>query len=82
MPGLGLPQPPPAALPAPPGTRLLMVTDSLVEVRNTNLDTSLTELHDTVADGATALEGTCDLLLDRFGQNKDDDIALITASFG
>ncbi|MEV7030361.1 fused response regulator/phosphatase [Streptomyces sp. NPDC093272] len=80
--GLGLPHPPPAVLPAPPGTRLLMVTDGLIEVRHATLDTSLTELSDTVAAGPTGLEDMCDLLLDRFGQNKDDDIALITASLG
>ncbi|MFQ3560692.1 fused response regulator/phosphatase [Streptomyces gramineus] len=80
--GLGLSHPPPAVLPAPPGTRLLMVTDGLIEVRHATLDSSLAELSDTVAAGPTGLEDMCDLLLDRFGQNKDDDIALITASLG
>ncbi|MFE3166102.1 SpoIIE family protein phosphatase [Streptomyces sp. NPDC059224] len=79
--GLGLPHPPPTVLDAPPGTRLLMVTDGLIEVRTTSLDTSLAELRDTVADGPAGLESMCDLLLARFGQNKDDDIALITALF-
>ncbi|MFE4963051.1 SpoIIE family protein phosphatase [Streptomyces sp. NPDC056660] len=31
--GLGLPHPPPTVLRAPPGTRLLMITDGLVEIR-------------------------------------------------
>ncbi|WP_105967844.1 fused response regulator/phosphatase [Streptomyces geranii] len=79
--GLGLPHPPPTVLPAPPGTRLLMVTDGLVEVRTTHLDTSLDEFRDAVADGPEDLEELCDLLLARFGRDKDDDIALITALF-
>ncbi|MFE7169725.1 SpoIIE family protein phosphatase [Streptomyces sp. NPDC057616] len=79
--GLGLPHPPPTVLPAPPGTRLLMVTDGLVEVRTTHLDTSLAEFSDAVTHGPTDLEEICDLLLTRFGQHKDDDIALLTALF-
>ncbi|MFH8462810.1 SpoIIE family protein phosphatase [Streptomyces sp. NPDC017991] len=79
--GLGLPHPPPTVVDAPPGTRLLLVTDGLVEVRATHLDSTLAELCEAVAEGPADLEEMCDLLLARFGQNKDDDIALITALF-
>ncbi|MET7682107.1 fused response regulator/phosphatase [Streptomyces sp. NPDC005423] len=79
--GLGLPHPEPSVVPVPPGTRLLLVTDGLVEVRTTHLDASLAEFREAVAAGPEDLEALCDLLLSRFGQNKDDDIALITALF-
>ena len=79
--GMGLPHPPPTVVPAPPGTRLLMVTDGLVEVRTAHLDTTLGEFSDAVTEGPDDLEELCDLLLARFGHNKDDDIALIAALF-
>jgi serine phosphatase RsbU (regulator of sigma subunit) len=78
---MGLPHPPPSVLPAPPGTRLLLVTDGLVEVRTAHLDTTLAEFSEAVTEGPHDLEELCDLLLARFGQNKDDDIALIAALF-
>ncbi|MDH6218938.1 hypothetical protein M2283_006272 [Streptomyces pseudovenezuelae] len=34
-----------------------------------------------MADGPDGLEELCDLLLARFGHDKDDDIALIVALF-
>ncbi|MFJ6084669.1 SpoIIE family protein phosphatase [Streptomyces sp. NPDC092369] len=79
--GLGLTHPPPTVVDAPPGTRLLMVTDGLVEVRTAHLDTTLAEFREAVAEGPPDLEELCDLLLARFGHNKDDDIALIAALF-
>ncbi|MEU9186748.1 fused response regulator/phosphatase [Streptomyces sp. NPDC048484] len=79
--GMGQRHPQPTVVRAPPGTRLLMVTDGLVEVRTAHLDATLAEFRETVADGPDDLEEMCDLLLARFGQNKDDDIALITALF-
>ncbi|MEU1291164.1 fused response regulator/phosphatase [Streptomyces sp. NPDC005840] len=79
--GLGLPHPEPAVLDVVPGTRLLMVTDGLVEVRTAHLDTTLAELREAVAAGPRDLEEMCDLLLARFGRHKDDDIALLTALF-
>ncbi|MGV9944465.1 SpoIIE family protein phosphatase [Streptomyces sp. NPDC003401] len=79
--GLGLPQPAPTTVRLPHGGRLLMVTDGLVEVRTAPLDTTLAAFRETVADGPESIEELCDLLLERFGQNKDDDIAVIAASF-
>ncbi|MFE9681220.1 SpoIIE family protein phosphatase [Streptomyces sp. NPDC002701] len=79
--GLGLRHPAPSVVPSPPGTRLLMVTDGLVETRSSHLDATLAEFREAVAAGPDDLEEMCDLLLKRFGQNKDDDIALITALF-
>ncbi|WP_435844680.1 SpoIIE family protein phosphatase [Streptomyces griseoaurantiacus] len=79
--GLGLPQPAPTTVPLPHGGRLVMVTDGLVEVRTAPLDVTLAAFRETVAGGPEDIEELCDLLLDRFGQNKDDDIAVIAASF-
>ncbi|MFJ2511178.1 SpoIIE family protein phosphatase [Streptomyces griseoviridis] len=79
--GLGLPHPAPAVLDIPPGTRLLLVTDGLIEIRTAHLDTTLAELREAVATGPDDLEELCELLLTRFGQHKDDDIALLTALF-
>ncbi|MGW3108836.1 PP2C family protein-serine/threonine phosphatase [Streptomyces sp. NPDC001100] len=79
--GMGLPHPPPTVLPAPPGTRLLLVTDGLVEVRTAHPDTTLAEFSDAVAEDPHEHEELRDLLLARFGQNKDDDIALTAGLF-
>ncbi|MEV7203312.1 fused response regulator/phosphatase [Streptomyces griseoluteus] len=79
--GLGLPQPAPTTVLLPRGGRLLMVTDGLVEVRTAPLDVTLTEFRETVAGGPENIDELCDRLLARFGQNKDDDIAVIAASF-
>ncbi|GAA4799803.1 hypothetical protein GCM10023220_30030 [Streptomyces ziwulingensis] len=79
--GMGLSHPPPTVVDITRGTSLLMVTDGLVEVRSVALDTTLAEFRTVVADGPDDLEELCDLLLARFGKNKGDDIALITARF-
>ncbi|WP_369217114.1 PP2C family protein-serine/threonine phosphatase [Streptomyces flavofungini] len=79
--GLRLPHPPPVVIDIAPGTRLLLVTDGLVEIRAVHLDVTLATFREAVAEGPQNLDAMCDLLLERFGQNKDDDIALITALF-
>ncbi|MEW2043140.1 fused response regulator/phosphatase, partial [Streptomyces sp. NPDC005534] len=77
--GVRLPQPPPTTLTTPPGTRLLLVTDGLVEIRSTSLDTTLTDLKTAVTTGPRGLQDLSDHLLEKFGRGKDDDIALLAA---
>ncbi|MGW7066325.1 SpoIIE family protein phosphatase [Streptomyces sp. NPDC054855] len=77
--GLRAPHPAPTALSTPPGTRLLLVTDGLVEVRNISLSVTLTAFMEAVTAGPPGLQDLSDHLLDRFGRGKDDDIALLAA---
>jgi hypothetical protein len=60
-------------------TRLVLCTDGLVEVRGVGLDESLQAFEAAVAEGVAGLGELCDALLGDFGQNKDDDIALLAA---
>ncbi|MFF8966149.1 SpoIIE family protein phosphatase [Streptomyces globisporus] len=75
--GLRLPHPPAHVRPTAPGSRLLLITDGLVEVRNQDLDHSLAAFLDAAATGPQQLEPLCDHLLDAFGEDKEDDIALL-----
>ncbi|MFE2976179.1 SpoIIE family protein phosphatase [Streptomyces sp. NPDC059258] len=75
--GLRLPHPPAHVRTTAPGSRLLLITDGLVEVRNQDLDHSLAEFLDAAATGPRELEPLCDHLLDTFGEGKEDDIALL-----
>ncbi|MGA5702598.1 SpoIIE family protein phosphatase [Peterkaempfera bronchialis] len=77
--GLGLRHPEPLAEPVSPGTRVLLVTDGLVEVRGIDLGDSLAELRRAAELGPTDLERLCDALLSAFGEDKGDDIALLAA---
>lgn len=76
--GVGLPHPAATVVDTAPGTRIVLITDGLVEVRSTNIDDSLAELSAAAAAGPQELEALCDALLERFGEEKDDDIALLT----
>ncbi|MBM7058469.1 SpoIIE family protein phosphatase, partial [Streptomyces durocortorensis] len=69
--------PPAHVRPTAPGSRLLLITDGLVEVRNQDLDHSLAAFLDAAATGPQQLEPLCDHLLHTFGQDKEDDIALL-----
>jgi serine phosphatase RsbU (regulator of sigma subunit) len=60
-------------------TRLVLCTDGLVEVRRTELTTSLAALKTAVCAGPEDLGALSDRLLDVFGRDKDDDIALLVA---
>ncbi|MBK6044941.1 fused response regulator/phosphatase [Streptomyces sp. MBT55] len=75
--GLRLPHPSAHVRPTAPGSRLLLITDGLVEVRNQDLDHSLAAFLDAAATGPQQLEPLCDHLLDAFGEDKEDDIALL-----
>ncbi|MCF3963717.1 fused response regulator/phosphatase [Streptomyces fuscigenes] len=75
--GLGLPHPPPAVHTVAPGSRVLLFTDGLVEVRGQDLDDSLAAFRTATASGPRDLEKLCDTLLRGFGEEKEDDIALL-----
>jgi DNA-binding response OmpR family regulator len=57
--------------------RLVLCTDGLVEVRRTELNASLNAFETAVRGGPEDLEALCDQLIDFFGKDKDDDIALL-----
>jgi serine phosphatase RsbU (regulator of sigma subunit) len=59
-----------------PGTTVLLMTDGLVERRGVPLGDDLEELR-TAVTPHDDIESLCDRLLRDFGQNKDDDIALL-----
>ncbi|MFE6128730.1 SpoIIE family protein phosphatase [Streptomyces sp. NPDC056437] len=77
--GLGLPHPPATTVSTPQGTRIVLITDGLVEVRSEDLDTSLDAFRVAAGTGPADLDALCDALLENFGQDKDDDIALLAA---
>jgi CheY-like chemotaxis protein len=77
--GLRLPHPPPTTVPTPSGTRLVLVTDGLVELRTSPLDDTLAKFREETVGGPAGLQEICDHLLAFFGQDKDDDIALLAA---
>ncbi|MEU3464012.1 fused response regulator/phosphatase [Streptomyces sp. NPDC006733] len=77
--GLGLPHPTAVTRDVPPGTRLLLVTDGLVEERGKDLDLTLEQFRRAASSGSRNLEALCDDLLQRFGTAKDDDIAVLAA---
>ena len=61
-----------------PGSTLLLYTDGLVERRGASLDEGLDHLAQVTGELAgLELEELCDALLDRLGQARDDDVALL-----
>jgi serine phosphatase RsbU (regulator of sigma subunit) len=61
-----------------PGATLLLYTDGLVERREASIDDGLARLAAVVASLADArLEDLCDLLLERLGHQREDDVALL-----
>lgn len=77
--GLNLRHPPGVSHDVPEGSTLLLLTDGLVEVPGVDLTESLEELGATIAEAPREIEELCDVLLDRFGKGKTDDIALLAA---
>ncbi|MET9380852.1 fused response regulator/phosphatase [Streptomyces sp. NPDC002928] len=80
--GLGLDRPDPTEMVLRPADRLLMVTDGLIETRGTDLGTSLRHLRTAAADAPPGLDALCDLLLDCFGHDREDDIAMLALGLG
>lgn len=80
--GLGLQRPAPTELVLTAEDRLLMVTDGLVETRGTDLDVSLKQLRTAAADAPPGVDALCDTLLDHFGRDQEDDIAMLALRLG
>jgi CheY-like chemotaxis protein len=75
--GLGLARQEPVELFLDPTDRLLMVTDGLIETRGTDLAVSMEHLRTAAADAPPGVAALCDTLLDCFGHEREDDIALL-----
>jgi serine phosphatase RsbU (regulator of sigma subunit) len=74
--GAGWQRPPATRVTVEPGTLVLLVTDGLVERRDRPVDEGMRALLAHVSPDAD-LETLCDDLLDHFGQDTKDDIALV-----
>ncbi|WTW93305.1 fused response regulator/phosphatase [Streptomycetaceae bacterium NBC_01309] len=87
--GAGLDHPATTTHPVPPGSRLVMVTDGLVERRRGNMQLQLDRLRDlvasmsggpgTVGDGTVDPETLCDILLAAFGDDDHEDDVVVVA---
>ncbi|RPK54838.1 Phosphoserine phosphatase RsbU [Streptomyces sp. ADI96-02] len=77
--GLGLPQPVAVSHAIEPGSRLLMITDGLVETRGSDLQDRLRLLGAAAADAPGDPEALCDELVDAFGTDPEDDIIVFAA---
>ncbi|MFE9672939.1 SpoIIE family protein phosphatase [Streptomyces sp. NPDC006259] len=75
--GLGVPHPPPTDMVLDPTDRLLMVTDGLIETRGTDLAVSMEHLRAAATGALPGLDALCDTLLDCFGHEREDDIAML-----
>ncbi|MFD8217806.1 SpoIIE family protein phosphatase [Streptomyces sp. NPDC059697] len=80
--GVGLPHPSPTELFLEPTDRLLMVTDGLIETRGTDLTVSMEHLRAAATGALPGLDALCDTLLDCFGRDREDDIALLALRLG
>ncbi|MHA6757356.1 PP2C family protein-serine/threonine phosphatase [Streptacidiphilus sp. PAMC 29251] len=77
--GVGLPQRPATAHRITGGSRLLLVTDGLIETRTSDLQERLEALSRATAAGPSAPEALCDTLLKTFGTPQEDDIVVFAA---
>jgi hypothetical protein len=59
-----------------------MVTDGLIETRGIPLTTSMDQLRTAAADAPPGLDTLCDVLLGCFGQDREDDIAMLALRLG
>ncbi|SEF24241.1 Serine phosphatase RsbU, regulator of sigma subunit [Amycolatopsis pretoriensis] len=75
--GVGLRRPEATKIDLPAGTLVLLITDGLIERSGTDIDAAMAALAGSVSHDAE-LEALCDDLLDRFGRDASDDIALLT----
>ncbi|WSU46637.1 SpoIIE family protein phosphatase [Streptomyces sp. NBC_01089] len=67
------------SLPCGPGTVLFMYTDGLVERRDEDIDVSVGRLASLRLPVGGTLEGLLDDVLDRFGRDATDDIAVLAS---
>jgi serine phosphatase RsbU (regulator of sigma subunit) len=74
--GLRRQHPPETVVALSPSWEIVLVTDGLVEDRVTDVDHGLEQLRAAVS-FQVAPEQLCDALIERFGQDKPDDVALL-----
>lgn len=74
--GVGLRRPPATRIDLPVGTLALLITDGLIERSGGDIDAAMATLAENVTHDAD-LEALCDRLLDQFGRDAQDDIALL-----
>ncbi|MET7992823.1 PP2C family protein-serine/threonine phosphatase [Amycolatopsis sp. NPDC005232] len=74
--GIGLDRPAATSWHLEPGALVLLVTDGLIERRGETVDDGMASLATAVTQD-TDLDELCDDLLERFGRNAQDDIALL-----
>ncbi|MFE3265601.1 PP2C family protein-serine/threonine phosphatase [Streptomyces sp. NPDC059215] len=77
--GMRWPQLPAVSHVIEPGSRLLMITDGLIETRDSDLFERLDLLSDAAAAGPEEPDGLCTKLLDAFGTEPEDDIIVLVA---
>ncbi|MFK0181727.1 PP2C family protein-serine/threonine phosphatase [Streptomyces xanthochromogenes] len=77
--GVGLPQPVATEHAVEAGSRLLMITDGLIETRDSALDERLRLFARTAAAAPEEPEALCSALLDTFGTEPSDDIIVFAA---
>ncbi|MFK0171597.1 PP2C family protein-serine/threonine phosphatase [Streptomyces sp. NPDC090306] len=77
--GLNLPQPTAVSHPVAPGSRLVMITDGLIETRDSDLRDRMDLLSAVTANGPGEPEALCTELVDTFGTDPEDDIIVFTA---
>ncbi|QMU70536.1 fused response regulator/phosphatase [Streptacidiphilus sp. P02-A3a] len=74
--GIGRPQPPSTVLEVADGSRVLLVTDGLIETRDSDIADRLEAMRAAALAAPTSPEELCDSLLETFGAEQDDDIVL------
>jgi serine phosphatase RsbU (regulator of sigma subunit)/DNA-binding response OmpR family regulator len=74
--GAGWRRPPATWVELPPNTAVLLVTDGILERRNRTVDEGMAAVRGHVSHDAD-LESLCESLLSHFGQDAEDDIALV-----
>lgn len=77
--GLGLPQPEATVHPLLPGSRIVVITDGLIETRDTELLTRMDDLKRAALDAPADPDALCDNLLAAFGTEQDDDTIIFAA---
>ncbi|WP_430378809.1 SpoIIE family protein phosphatase [Streptomyces sp. B1-3] len=76
--GVGRRRYPQQEIPVPPGSRLLLYTDGLVERRGRPIDDGLRSLRELLAGPVGEIEADCDSWLDTLADGQhDDDIAML-----
>jgi serine phosphatase RsbU (regulator of sigma subunit)/CheY-like chemotaxis protein len=79
--GLRRQRPPETTVALAPAWEIVLVTDGLVEDRSSDLDRGMEQLR-TAVSFEVEPEQLCGVLIDRFGQDKSDDVALLVLRRG